>query len=172
MYKLRQLIGLPVLEIESGTQIGEVQEVVLNIGQAIVLGVIITGATWFSNDQGILFSDFHGIGRDALTIRSPEAVTDLADTLSSHNFCRLQELCDKAVYTEAGNYLGLVVDVIYQPDTGEIRFYELSDGLITDLIQGRLVMPLPQAQVLSEERVIVPDAMSKLLHAAKEIQVV
>lgn len=172
MHKLRQLIGLPVLETETGAQIGEIEEVVLNIGQAMVLGVIVAGGTWFSHDQGILFADFHGVGRDALVIRSPAAVTDLAGLLADQATCRLRDLCDKAVFTEAGNYLGLVADVIYRPDTGEIRFYELSEGLITDLVEGRLVMPLPQAQVLSEERVIVPEAMSKLLQAAKEIQVV
>ena len=42
MHKLRHWIGLPVLEMENGTQIGEVREVVLNLDQAIVCGVMLS----------------------------------------------------------------------------------------------------------------------------------
>jgi uncharacterized protein YrrD len=166
MQKLRSLLGLPVLELEHGTRIGEVQEVVLNVEQAAVSGVIVAEPTWFSHERGIAFADLYGIGRDAVTVRNAGAVRDFSAALAAFGAYKLQALCDKQIYTETGDYLGAVADVACDPATGDIRFYELSDGFITDFLRGRSVMPLPPAQVVGEDRLIVPEAMAKLLRTA------
>jgi Uncharacterized protein conserved in bacteria len=166
MQKLRRLLGLPVLEIEHGTQIGEVQEVVLNVEQAAVAGVVIAEPGWFSDERGIAFGDLHSIGRDAVTVKSAAVVRKFSATLEAAGVHKLQALCDKQIYTESGDYLGVMTDVAYDPETGEIRFYELSDGFITDFLSGRLVMPLPPAQIVGEDRLIVPAAMAGLLQTA------
>lgn len=169
MQKLRGLLGLPVLELGHGTQIGEVQEVVLDLERAVVVGVVVVDATWFSGERGILFADLHGLGRDAVTVKSTSAVRDFAAVLAAPEAVRLGAVCDKPVYTEAGEYLGVATDVVCDPGTGEIRFYELSDGLITDLLKGRLAMPLPPAQSVGAERLIVPESAAKLLQAANDV---
>lgn len=166
MLKLRSLLGLPVLEIERGTRIGEVREVVLNVEQASVAGVVIAEPTWLSHERGISFADLYGIGRDALTVRDADAVRDFSAVLGGMGVYTLQALCDKQIYTETGDYLGVVADVACEQATGEIRFYELSDGFITDFLRGRSVMPLPPVQVVGEGRLIVPEAMAKTLKAA------
>lgn len=165
MQKLRSLLGLPVLEIDSGTQIGEVLEVVLSIERAAFVGLVIGGSSWFGQERGILFADIYAIGRDAVTVRSAEAVQDFAAILAADGVGKLAVLCDKPVYSETGDFLGRVADVLSDADTGEVRFYELSDGLITDLLSGRRLMPLPVAQVTNEDRLIVPEAMASLLPA-------
>jgi uncharacterized protein YrrD len=166
MQKLRRLLGLPVLEIEHGAQIGEVQEVVLNVDQAAVAGVIIAEPTWFSHERGVAFADLHSMGRDAVTVRNAGAVRDFSADLGAAGTYKLQALCDKQIYTEDGEYLGMLTDVACDTTTGEIRSYELSDGFITDFLSGRLVMPLPPAQTVGEDRLIVPASMAKLLKAA------
>ncbi len=166
MQKLRRLLGLPVLEIEQGTQIGEVQEVVLNIEQAAVIGMVIAEPTWFSHERGIFFVDLYSIGRDAVTVRSAAAVKDFSVAITASGVHKLSALCDKEIYTETGDYLGVMTDVTWEPATGEIRFYELSDGFITDFLSGRLTMPLPPAQVVGKDRLIVPEAMIDLLQTA------
>jgi uncharacterized protein YrrD len=158
MQKLRSLLGLPVLELEGGTQIGEVQEVVLSIERAVFVGLVLGGSSWFGPERGIVFADLHGIGRDAVTVRSADVVKEFAAVLSDSE--RLAELCDKPVYSETGDCLGRVADIVCDDATGEIRFYELSDGLITDLLSGRWLMPLPVAQVTHADRIIVPEALA------------
>lgn len=163
MQKLRGLVGLPVLEIEGGTQIGEIREVVLSIERAAFEGLLIGGSSWFGPERGVMFSDLYGIGRDAVTVRSADVVQDFTAVLEAAGVDKLAVLCDKPVYSETGDFLGRVVDIVYDAATGEIRFYELSDGLITDLLSGRRLMPLPMAQVINDDRLIVPEAMARLL---------
>lgn len=164
MQKLRDLLGLPVLELDTGTRIGEVREVVLDVEMASVLAILIAGTNWFADSQGIMFHNLFSIGRDAVTIRNRDVVQQL-DILKNQS-CTYQgkDLLNKGIFTETGFNLGALVDIILDATTGEIKAYEISDGIITDLIHGRMLMPLPQAQVVGKDRLIVPDTMAKLLY--------
>jgi len=170
MHKLRDLLGLPVLETGNGTQIGEVQEVVVEIDQATVRGIIVTNANWFSNEQGIEFHDVYSIGRDAVMVRNGDVIQEASSFTSSGRVYRLQELLDKPIFTEAGFQLGILVDLGFDNITGEIKTYQVSDGIITDLLYGRMILPLPQAQMVGQDKVIVPESMAKLLHTEYELE--
>lgn len=163
MEKLRDLFGLPVLITGTGAQIGEVKEVIVDLEQAAVRGVILAGANWFTNDQGIVFEDLFSVGRDAVMVRATYAVQELTPAMMSGTVYYLCDLLDKQIYTDAGLSLGILVDALYEGTTGEIKAYGVSDGLITDLLYGRKMMPLPQAQVVGQDKLIVPDTMTNLL---------
>jgi len=163
--KVSNLIGLPVLETVTGTQIGMVEEVLLDVDQAVIRGVMIDSENWFFKAFGVSFEDLFSIGRDALMVRGSEVIKDLADLSSLSNIYRLKDLVNKQIFTETGFMLGVLVDVVFDAATGEIRSYQVSDSVITDLLYGRQTMPLPQAQVIGQDKLIVPDAMAKLLHA-------
>lgn len=165
MQKLRGILGLPVLEIQSGIQIGEAQEVVLDIEKASVAAIIISGANWFAEAQGISFRDVCSCGRDAIMVCDREAVQQLVDLRDCAGIYRSGELFDKQIFTEAGFSLGTLADILFNEATGEITGYELSDGVVTDLLQGRMIMPMPPAQVVNADKLIVPETMAKLLHA-------
>lgn len=163
MQKLRNMFGLPVLITGTGAQIGEVKEVILDLEQAAIRGIVLTGANWFTNDQGVVFEDVFSIGRDAMMLRATYAVQELTPAMMPGIVYYLGDLLDKQIYTDTGLSCGILVDALYESTTGEIKAYEISDGLITDLLYGRKLMPLPQTQVVSQDRLIIPDAMTKLL---------
>lgn len=170
MQKIRDLLGLPVLEIENGTQIGEVQEVIIDIDQASVRGIILSNANWFTNEQGIEFRNLHSIGRDAVMVRTQDVIQEASLFSASDNkVYHLGELLDKHVITESGLQIGILADMIFEPTTGEIKAYNISDGVITDLLYGRMSLPLPQAQIVGQDKVIVPESMAKLLHTEAEL---
>lgn len=163
MEKLRNLLGLPVLVTETGTQIGEVKEVILDLEQAVVRGIVLVDANLFSNNQGVMFKDVCRVGKDAIMLRTTYAVQELTPARMPGTVYYLCDLLDKQIYTDTGLCLGILVDALFDDATGEIKAYELSDGLIIDLLYGRKFMPLPQAQVVGQERLIVPDTMTSLL---------
>jgi uncharacterized protein YrrD len=168
MRKLQNWIGLPVLEIEGGGQIGEVHEVVLNLVQATVVGIELSDAGWFMEKRGILFQDIYGLGRDAVTVNDAAVIQELTGYMESSEIGTLGDICGKLVYTDAGDYLGTVMDIACDPITGEIRWYELSDGFVTDVLYGRMSMPHARSQVTSGEKIIVPAAISQLLHTTNQ----
>lgn len=169
MQKLRYVLGLPVLETETGEQIGEIAEVILDIERAMVCGFIITGANWFTSESVIVFEDACSLGRDAMMVRDHHAVRQLDTLPLVNNQYYLRDLFDKQIFTDAGLRLGVLADIVFDSITGEIKWYQISDSIITDLLYGRMMMPLPQVQMVGQDKVIVPETMTKLLQGAGEI---
>ena len=169
MQKLRYVIGLPVLETETGTQIGEIAEVIVDIESALVYGFIIAGANWFASESIIVFEDLYSLGRDAMMVCNQHVVHQLNTLLIANNKYYLRDLFDKQIFTDSGLRLGVLADIFFDCSTGEIKWYQVSDSIITDLLYGRMMMPLPQVQTVGEDKVIVPEGMIKLLHAETEI---
>lgn len=167
MEHLRNLLGLPVLETETGAQIGEVEEVFLDIEQATVCGIMIAGTNWLTPDIGIAFKNLYSIGHDAVMVRNREVIKDLSDIVKK-DALPLSKLFEKQIFSESGSNLGVLVDISYDNLTGEIKAYEISDSILTDFLYGRMTMPLPQAQVIGQDKLIVPESMSRLLHIAND----
>ena len=169
MEKLRGIIGLPVMETETGTQIGEVVEAVLDIEGAVICGFIIAEEKWFATKQAILFEDLCSIGPDAVMVDNQHVLRQLDCILLVETPYYLRDLFDKQIFTDAGLCLGVLVDISFEKTTGEIKWYELSDGVITDLLYGRMIMPLPPTQMIGLKKIIIPERMASLLHTEKEI---
>ena len=163
MYRITELIGLPVLSLDNGKQVGEVQDLVVEIGNPVIRGLLISDEAWFSKSQSVCFADVFRIGADAIMLRDASCLSP--HTLLEREGClRVQELIEKTIYTETGLYLGIVSDIFFVPLTGELIGYEVSDGILADFLFGRKAMPLPQAQVAHSNRLLVPEAMSQLLY--------
>jgi len=169
MQKLRYIIGLPVLETETGTQIGEIVEVIVDIEAAFVCGFIIAGANWFASESIITFDDLFSVGRDAMMVRNRHVVRQLNTLDIVNNKYYLRDLFDKQIFTDSGLHIGVLNDILFDNITGEIKWYQVSDSIITDLLYGRMMMPLPPVQIVGQEKVIVPEGMTKLLQTETEM---
>ena len=169
MQKLRYVIGLPVLETETGKQIGEISEVIVDIEAALVCGFIIAGSNWFASESIIAFEDLFSLGRDAMMVRNQHVLRQLNMQVIHNNKYYLRDLFDKQIFTDSGLRLGVLADILFDHITGEIKWYQISDSIITDLLYGRMMMPLPQTQTVGQDKVIVPEGMTKLLHSETEI---
>ena len=167
MEKLGSIIGLPVVETETGTQIGEISEIVINIEDAILFGLIISGSNWGALESIITFGELVSVGRDAVMISNQHVIRSI-DTFSIANYnYYLRDLLNKEIITDSGLRLGILTNIIINSATGEIKWYEISDSMIMDLFYGRMLMPLPQVQVVGQDKVIVPETMRKCLHNEK-----
>lgn len=163
MQKMQAIIGLPLLETETGTQIGQIKDIVLNIEEARVSGVIIDEGKNELSVRGIAFVDLLGLGRDAIMIRNHSVIHQCACIFEITSNYYVKELFEKEIITEEGLRLGRLVDIFFDINTGEMKWYQVSDSLVTDLLYGRKRMPLPKIQIVGKDKVIVPDSMAKLL---------
>jgi uncharacterized protein YrrD len=163
MQSVQSLLGRPVLETETGQQIGTIREIVINMTHAVVQSMIITEADWFAGQQSLYFVDLFRIGRDAVMVRNRRLVSAVKEEDPGLHPWYVRDLQGKEIVTETGLNLGNLVDILFNRVNGEIREYELSDGIVADLLYGRAMIPLPQAQIIGSERVIVPETTADLL---------
>ncbi|MFD0714025.1 PRC-barrel domain-containing protein [Paenibacillus sp. GCM10027626] len=161
MIKLQHMIGLPVLEIDTGKQIGHVKDAWFDEHWQLT-GIILEGGRRFlSAMKSILWRDVLICGEDAVLIMNDTAVRKAKPDEVCRTFLTgSNRLKDLPVVTTDGEQLGRISDVYFNEILGtQIVGYELTDGFIADLMEGRRWLPVPpdpDTVMLGEDVIIVP----------------
>ena len=163
MGKVRGILGLPVLDKDKGSQIAVVDEVVVDLKTSMLYGMLLSTCDGSSKQYCLLHNDIQYIGMDAVMVKPDYCLQITDDILATNSIYLFSCFTDKPIYTEAGINLGTLIDILYNKTTGELTFYEISDGILTDFLEGRKWMPFPPAQVIGTDKLIVPESMQKLL---------
>lgn len=166
--KLQEMIGLAVFDVENGKEIGKIHDFILDENWSIT-GLEIEGKALFSSHvKTVSWEDISAYGEDAVMIRSLEAVqkTDPDDIPFTYLLGR-RKLKEMQVLTEDGILLGRVSDVYFEQEQGNtILGLEISDGFVSDLIEGRKWLPCTTEMVIGESAVMVPPMSEQRLEKA------
>ena len=134
---LRRLdvIGLPVMHQQYGKPIGRVEELLFNKPGGRLIGFTLMGGTWWQGVPVYPFEEVAVIGISAILVRDAEAV------LTAKHQEKLEELkansvrlVGKRIIDDSGNDLGYIDDVFFETNHGKIVGYQISRGIIQDLL--------------------------------------
>ena len=157
MRKITELLGLPVINLATGEQIGEVQDIVIDVLNRRMLGVLLRHAGWFSSGKGIPFAHVHGITADSLTVENAAAIVRDEAFAAQGQTLRQEDIIGKHIVTAAGKTVGTLSDIYVDINTGRLTGCEISDSVIKDLLEGRRAISLPDLQKIGKETVIVSE---------------
>ncbi|MDO7908112.1 PRC-barrel domain-containing protein [Paenibacillus sp. JX-17] len=166
--KLQEMIGLAVFDVEDGKQIGKVHDFVLTADWKIE-AIELEGKGLFSAQVKIVrWEDIVAYGEDAVMIRNQQAVRKAgADDIQYTYMLGSSKLKDLSVLTEEGVNLGHVSDVYFEQEMGnQILGLEISDGFVSDLIDGRRWLSCTSDMVIGENAVMVPPLSEQRLEKA------
>ncbi|CAM4368508.1 PRC-barrel domain-containing protein [Paenibacillus tarimensis] len=171
MIKLQNVLRLPVIEVGTGDQIGKVMDLWFD-EHWVASGLIIQSSRWWLTTYytAVLWDNVQACGSDAVMIKDRNDVQRLRATEIGRTFqTGVIKLRDMAVVTEKGNQLGHVSDVYFRKEMGTpIVGFELSDGFVSDLMEGRKWLKIPadpDEVTLGEDVIIVPARCEKDLEA-------
>lgn len=155
MRKGRQLLSLPVVEALTGEQLGEVKELLYDSRERRLIGFIIADGGWLRKARAVLLAQVQEITDTAVVVEDKSFVRDVGEIGDS-----LMTSCDVQGYTlitADGRELGIIQDLVVSPASGVIVGYELSDGIIDDLLKGRTTVTVSGRVDIVGEQVIVTD---------------
>lgn len=129
MKKSKEIIGLPVISISDGVQVGDVKGMVVNPGQKNIEFLLIdeNGGS-ASQLRGFSYLSAEGVGDFAVTIDSSCGIIDILKVnvlkeLASENVIGTQ------VVTKKGKLAGKVTEYLVDPEDGNIKeFYFRGEG--------------------------------------------
>lgn len=58
--------------------------------------------------------------------------------------------------TTNGQKLGHITDVYFMEELGKIIGYEISDGFVSDITEGRKIIQIPNKIIFGEDAILVP----------------
>ncbi|RAP77959.1 PRC-barrel domain-containing protein [Paenibacillus montanisoli] len=161
MLRLQHLIGLPVIEMSGGKHVGHVKDAWFDEHWQLGGIILDAGRRFLTAIKAVLWNDVMVCGEDAVIIMNEASVrkTKQAEIMRSFHTGSIR-LKDLPVITVDGEQLGRVSDVYFDEIQGtQIVGYELTDGFIADILEGRKWLPAPQPVeevMLGEDVIIVP----------------
>jgi uncharacterized protein YrrD len=169
MIQVQQILGLPVL-LENGKCAGKVKDIWFDEFWKLV-GVILDNNVWFGFRKAskiVYWEDVVHCGEDALLIRNSTVIATKDNKQLLRTFhSGVVRLRDMPVYTNEGIHLGEVSDVYFKPTEGtQIIGYELTDGFLADVFEGRRKIFLPETPenvTLGEDAILVPASYERVL---------
>lgn len=157
MRRTRLWIGSPVIEISSGERLGVVTDVLFNEGNT-VCSLVLDRDGLLSGKGKVDFSNVHSVGEDAVTIESGDLIAPANEAEPGCLLSGDDAFVGKELFTEEGNVLGVVADVYIEEDSDNIVGYEVSDGLIADLVAGRKWLPFEQTVQIGDRIIVRADS--------------
>jgi uncharacterized protein YrrD len=155
--RARDVIGLPVICIQTGKQVGTAKDLLLG-DEWRIEAVLLESKHWFSSVSCILWKDVIALGEDAITIDNEESISRLDESRAYTSLLNGdRKVKGMPVLTVNGQQLGIVDDVYLDKEMGKnVIGYELTEGFISDWKEGRKWLPLPDSVTVGEDAIIVP----------------
>jgi uncharacterized protein YrrD len=171
LVRARDLVGRPVVTLD-GDDVAQIRDIIYAGGTGSVVGFTLAGRTLLSGPmRGALpWKQVHSIGRHAVMIADPDALTDSPDfdTAAASD----SDVLGDAVLTRSGTALGEVVDVIIDagPDAGpdadshaRVVGYEIATSHALPPQGRRALIPGPEIHAVSGEAIVVADSAADFI---------
>lgn len=163
MKKTEQILGLPVIEVSSGNQLGTVAGVVVNPEQGSLECLLLEREKWYSEMRALPFGAVLGVGEFAVTVLNGgdvfpvSAKKDLVSILE-----RNIQLIKAGVMTRSGKYIGTVQEYLVDVQSGKIKGCQVvaEDG-------GEFVVPGEKVMTYGSKFLIIEDGHGD--YAVKEL---
>ena len=126
LVRASDLIGRPVVTLR-GDQVGEVQDVVLGLSQAVLVGFTLRNPGFFGGPrkESVPWDSVHAVGPDAVMIQHEDKVAERQAVPAGD----AHAATDIPVITETGDEVGRVVDVVLVTGTPtQIVGFEVEAG--------------------------------------------
>jgi uncharacterized protein YrrD len=122
-----QIVGLPIISIADGVQIGTVKTLVINPEKGSIDFLTIEQEDVQLSLKAIPFKKVVGIGEFAVTVESDSAIIDLTEIPIANQLVNKQiRIKNTKAMTRKGQLLGEVTEFFVDEETGEILGIELN----------------------------------------------
>lgn len=155
LQRYSEVLNLPVICADSGKKAGVVKDILFHLDSRTVKALLLEHSGISLNKRVVFVSELLSLGREAAIVNSGSRVSDMSRAEYTEAFRDEGALLGLRVYSKDGGELGVVRDVIFDYKTGKIEGFEISDGLIRDVMQGRRLLPLFGKVELGEEYAVV-----------------
>lgn len=155
MRKSKKFIGMPVISLAEGQQLGTVKGLVVDPVQQKVAALIIEQKGWFSEQKFAPYGKVRSVGTDAITIDQSTMVekgSSLPDILKLYK--EKAAIIGYKVLVENGSQLGVVDEYFIDDLTGEIVGLELSGNFFNSLIMGKSFLDISYVKTIGKELVV------------------
>lgn len=154
--RIMEIKGIPVICMKDDSRIGYIDVPVYNKDGSV--------AGFFAEIKGVLWGrrfidirDVLKIDGKACVIYSEKNVKKRREAGGVRSGSKQKKLLGKKVMLRGGGGIGVVRDLMFNTETGEIEGVEVSRGVYDDLSRGRRALLLRDCAEIGEDGIVVSD---------------
>lgn len=153
--KYSDVIGLPVICAKDGMKVGILKDVVFCRCNKGVLGFILEKDSHSLKGNVVLLQDVLSLGNDALIIDDTDSLLEYRKLKKTPEMMERIQLRGFKIYTQSGEDIGIVQDILFDYETGKVEGVQVSDGLVQDLLKGRSILPFVGKIEIGNENILI-----------------
>ena len=174
MKKSIEIIGLPVISITEGRELGMSKTLLIDAKNGTIADITIEDEDWYRGVKLLPYSSVIAIGEDAVTVTNSENILTLEDAgdYEAMMDANIKIIGTKAI-TKSGTIQGKVVE-IYVGDNGKIEKCEIEarDGSLSEITSDQISIFGKQVTVIDSDlekktELIAPKAPAAAVAAPK-----
>lgn len=156
MKKTQEIIGLPIISISDGMEVGKVKSVIINAETGTIDYIIADSGAQVLSVKVIPTSDVLGIGSYALTIENEGVISDISKIPSAINLLQKNiQVRGTKVLTKKGSLIGEIGDIYIEESDG-CKIIGLE--FIADITQRKVrIIPRDTVITFGKNLVVVKD---------------
>ncbi|BEU86875.1 hypothetical protein TAMA11512_03390 [Selenomonas sp. TAMA-11512] len=165
MKKSTQILGLPIISITEGRELGMSKSLLIDAKNGAVAAITIDDEDWYRGVKLLPFDSVIAVGEDAVTITNSENILQLEDAIDFENLLdeNIRIIGTKAI-TKSGTIQGEVTE-IYVGEDGKVMQVSVTapDGTVTEVSTDQISIFGKQVTVIDDPnaaRVAPPAAVS------------
>jgi len=169
MKKTQEILGLPIICISDGMEVGKVKSIIINADEGAIDYIVVDNGIQILSARVIQTENLLGVGEYAVTIESDSAVTEISKIPAAIDLLQKNiQVKGTKVLTKKGRLIGEIGDIfVDENDNCKIIGLEY----IADITQKRIrIIPRDSVITFGKNLVVVAeDVESKLLDSAAHL---
>ena len=142
------ILGLPVICEQTGKRLGIAEDIQYDPGDKRIKGIIVAGTGYRSKTFSVDFDKIQAFGEVAIIVGD--------DCEKEINKKDQEDIVGRTIIRDDGQELGTISNVIFNPEDGHIEGYEISKGIIDDLMAGRSILSGDFQPHLGGDVIVIP----------------
>jgi len=158
MKKSVDILGLPVISICEGSELGTAKVLVIDPVQGSVAAIAVEDGKWYLGAKLLPFAAVSGIGENAITVESSDQILSLANAPDMEKFLAADvKVIGAKVLTKTGRFQGKIVDISID-ENGKIASCDVEEasGEKTVVSGARVITFSKDVVIISETDVAGP----------------
>ena len=155
MRKGKSVIGQDIYSVSAGIRVESVKDLVLEDGDDGIIALLVSQGGLLGTSRIVPFASVVRFGPAAVLIDDADSVIPAAsDPHVAEILDRKGSVLGTRVVTEEGEDLGRIADMYFDETSGRITGYEVSGGLLGDVMRGTSYLPFEHIRVIGRDAVI------------------
>lgn len=157
MYKGKKILGTMVVDLESARCYGRVRNMILDLEEQRIVGLILPGKTWLHPPAWLDFTFVQDLGPDAVSVVKWGKTVSTKEIKNFKGYLKkgIRNFWGLTVISREGKLAGYVEDLWVGIPGGRIEGIQLSHGFLGDVLSGREFLSGEQIVSMSLECIVV-----------------